>query len=107
MADLQPGLAHRLARVATHAWPQTAAGATPPEAGVRAARTPDSSGWRVDVRCLLSEGHRALDVAREVRSRVHSAAQAHLGEHHATDAVTVTVTVTGFIAEATSRLGAR
>ncbi|WP_258053384.1 hypothetical protein [Streptomyces sp. Ru72] len=107
MAGLQPGLADRLARAATHAWPRTATRATPPEAGVRAARTPDDSGWRVDVRCVLSEGHRALDVAREVRSRVLSAAQTHLREHHATDPVTVTVTVTGFIAKAPGPLGAR
>lgn len=107
VAGLQSGLAHRLARAATHAWPQTAARAAQPEAGVRAGRAPDGSGWHVDVRCVLSEGHRALDVAREVRSRVHSAARAHLREHHVTDAVTVTVTVTGIIAEASHHVGAR
>ncbi|MFF7974353.1 hypothetical protein [Streptomyces sp. NPDC007905] len=106
VAGLQPGLAHRLARAAAHTWSQTAARPTPPEADVRADRSPDGSGWHVDIRCILYEGHRALDVAREVRSRVHSAAQAHLSEERLTGPITVTVTVTGVIAEAPGPVGA-
>ncbi len=98
VACLQPRLARRLAGAASRPGPEAAAGLSPPEAGVRIDRAPDGSGWHVEVRCVLSEGHRALDVARNVHGRVRAAVASHLAAHGAPDAVTVTITVTGIAA---------
>ncbi|TKA01935.1 Asp23/Gls24 family envelope stress response protein [Actinacidiphila oryziradicis] len=94
VTHLQPGLAHRLAGAASRTWPDTAAALSPPAAGVRVDRPQDASGWHVEVRCVLSEGHRALDVARNVHARVRSAVVSHLAAQGAPDAIAVTVTVT-------------
>jgi uncharacterized alkaline shock family protein YloU len=94
VAHLQPGLAHRLAGAASRMWPDTAAALSPPAAGVRVDRPQDGSGWHVEVRCVLSEGRRALDVARNVRARVRSAVVSHLAAQGAPDTVAVTVIVT-------------
>ncbi|MBW8798155.1 MAG: hypothetical protein JF597_32575 [Streptomyces sp.] len=98
VAGLQPRLAHRLAAAALPTRPGTTAAHTPPEAGVRADRAPDGSGWHVEVRCILAEGHRALDTARSVHDRVQAAVVSHLAAHGAPEAVTVTVTVTRIVA---------
>lgn len=66
----------------------------PPEAGIRADRAPDGSGWRIEVRCVLAEGHRALDTARNVHDRVRTAVTSHLATHGVVEPVTVSVTVT-------------
>jgi uncharacterized alkaline shock family protein YloU len=91
VTGLPPRLAHRLAAAAASTGTYTASHRTPPEAGVRAERAPDGSGWHVEVRCALAEGRRALDVARNVHGRVRSAVISHLA---APEPVTVTVTVT-------------
>ncbi|MQY40807.1 hypothetical protein SRB17_88400 [Streptomyces sp. RB17] len=98
VAGLHSGLAHRLA----HAWTETTGRPSPPETGVRAEHAAGGSGWHIEVRCLLSEGHRALDVARSVRSGVRSAVLAHLTERSLVEPVTVTVTVTRIIASPTA-----
>jgi hypothetical protein len=90
VAGLQPRLARRLAAAAA----PTRADTTPPEAGIRADRAPDGSGWHIEVRCVLAEGHRALDTARNVHDQVRAAVISHLAGHGAPEAVTVTVTVT-------------
>ncbi|MER5977591.1 hypothetical protein ABT142_13825 [Streptomyces sp. NPDC001857] len=94
VAALQPRLARRLAAAAA----PTRADTTPPEAGVRADRVPDGSGWHIEVRCVLTEGRRALDIARNVHDRVTAALVTHLATHGAAEPVTVAVTVTGIAA---------
>ncbi|GHI02785.1 hypothetical protein AQI88_38220 [Streptomyces cellostaticus] len=90
VAGLQPRLAHRLAAAAaTRADPMPHR--TPPEAGIRADRAPDGSGWHIEVRCVLAEGRRALDIARNVHDQVRTAVISHLP---VPEPVTVTVTVT-------------
>jgi hypothetical protein len=90
VAALQPRLARRLAAAAA----PTRADTTPPEAGIRADRAPDGSGWHIEVRCVLTEGRRALDIARNVHDRVTAALVTHLATHGAAEPVTVAVTVT-------------
>ncbi|MFH9672576.1 hypothetical protein ACH4L5_09875 [Streptomyces sp. NPDC017405] len=89
VAALHPRFSHRLAVAAaparTGAVPHRAA----PEAGVRASRAPDGGGWRVEVRCVLAEGRRVLDTARDVHDRVAAAVLAHLTAHDAVERVTV------------------
>ncbi|MEV7684622.1 hypothetical protein ACFW1F_00360 [Streptomyces bungoensis] len=94
VAALQPGLARRLAAAAA----PTRADTTPPEAGIRADRAPDGSGWHIEVRCVLTEGRRALDIARNVHDRVTAALVTHLATRAAAEPVTVVVTVTGIAA---------
>ncbi|WP_460106675.1 Asp23/Gls24 family envelope stress response protein [Streptomyces sp. YKOK-J1] len=97
VVGLQPRLSHRLAAAAESARP----GALPhrtPEAGVLACRSPDGSGWHIEVRCVLSGGRRALDVARNVHDRVAEAVISHLAALDAVERVTVEVTVTGIAA---------
>jgi uncharacterized alkaline shock family protein YloU len=91
VSTLQPRLAHRLAAAAASTRTQPASRRPPPEAGVRAERAPDGSGWHIEVRCALAEGRRALDVARNVHGRVRTAVVSRLA---AREPVTVTVTVT-------------
>ncbi|MFI1836217.1 hypothetical protein [Streptomyces olivaceoviridis] len=94
VAALQPRLARRLAAAAA----PTRADTTPPEAGIRADQAPDGSGWHIEVRCVLTEGRRALDIARNVHDRVTAALVTHLATHGAAEPVTVAVTVTGIAA---------
>ncbi|MFD9659961.1 hypothetical protein, partial [Streptomyces mirabilis] len=94
VAGLQPRLAHCLAAAAAPTWTDTAAHRMPPEAGIRADRAPDGSGWRIEVRCVLAEGQRALDIARNVHDRVGAAVIAHLATHGVAEPVTIAVTVT-------------
>ncbi|MET9388154.1 hypothetical protein ABZY09_46080 [Streptomyces sp. NPDC002928] len=94
VAGLQPRLAHCLAAVAAPVRTDTAPHRMPPEAGIRADRALDASGWRIEVRCVLAEGHRALDTARNVHDRVRTAATSHLATHGVVEPVTVAVTVT-------------
>ncbi|MFE9448634.1 hypothetical protein [Streptomyces sp. NPDC006739] len=98
VAALQPRLAHRLAAAAAPARANTAPHRTPPEAGVRADRAPDGPGWHIEVRCVLTGGPRALDIARNVHDRVAAAVIAHLATHGVAEPVTVSVTVTGVAA---------
>ncbi|MET8678976.1 hypothetical protein ABZW18_15715 [Streptomyces sp. NPDC004647] len=94
VAGLQPSLGHRLADAAVHAQQTVGIPATPPEAGIRAERTPEAPGWHVEVRCILHEERRVLDAAREVREQVRSAVTAHLDRHGTPEPVTILVTVT-------------
>ncbi|MFD9094949.1 hypothetical protein [Streptomyces collinus] len=94
VATLQPRLARRLAAAAA----PTRADSTPSEAGIRADRAPDGSGWRVEVRCVLAEGRQALEIARNVHDRVTAAVGTHLATHGVAEPVTVAVTVTGIAA---------
>ncbi|WP_316778674.1 Asp23/Gls24 family envelope stress response protein [Streptomyces sasae] len=91
VTGLQPRLAHRLAAAAAPTRTHPVSHRTPPEAGVRAERAPDGPGWHIEVRCVLDEGRRALDVARTVHGRVRTAVISRLA---APEPVTVTVTVT-------------
>jgi hypothetical protein len=101
VAALQPRLARRLAAAAaptrTGASPHRA---PPPEAAVRADRAPDGSGWHIEVRCVLTEDRRALDIAQDVHDRVAFAAASHLAALGAAERVTVEVTVTRIAARA-------
>ncbi|MET8767408.1 hypothetical protein [Streptomyces sp. NPDC004658] len=94
VTGLQPRLSRRLAAAAA----PTLTGATPshtsPEAGIRADRAPDGSGWHVEVRCVLTKDRRALDVTQNVHDRVRAAVTSHLSALDAVERVTVTVTVT-------------
>lgn len=94
VAGLQP----RLAAAAAPTRASTAPHRTPFEADVRADRAPDGPGWHIEVRCALTGGRRALDIARNVHDRVAAAVIAHLATHGAAEPVTVSVTVTGVAA---------
>ncbi|MFD5547330.1 hypothetical protein OHU17_33815 [Streptomyces goshikiensis] len=94
VAGLQPRLVHRLAAAAAPTHPVTTLHPAPPEAGIRADRAPDGSGWHIEVRCVLAESHRALDTARHVHDRVRTAVISHLATHGVAEPVTTTVTVT-------------
>ncbi|GHD79966.1 hypothetical protein GCM10010317_101350 [Streptomyces mirabilis] len=94
VAGLQPRLARCLAAAAAATRTDTAPHRMPPEAGIRADRAPDGSGWRIEVRCVLAEGYRALDTARSVHERVRTAVSSHLATHDVAKPVTVAVTVT-------------
>ncbi|MFF3461993.1 hypothetical protein [Streptomyces sp. NPDC002619] len=91
---LQPRLAHRLAAAAAPTRAGTTPNHTSPEAGIRADRAPDGSGWHIEVRCVLAEGRRALDTARNVHDRVRTAVISHLAALGVPEPVTVAVTVT-------------
>ncbi|MGW7426803.1 hypothetical protein ACWGJB_43640 [Streptomyces sp. NPDC054813] len=95
VTGLQPRLAQRLAAAAAPTRTSTASHRTTPEAGVRAERAPEGSGWHIEVRCALAEGRRALDVARNVHGRVRTAVISHLATQ---EPVSVTVTVTRIVA---------
>ncbi|MFJ8022283.1 hypothetical protein [Streptomyces sp. NPDC096311] len=97
---LQPRLAHCLAAAAAPTRTDTMPHRMPPEAGIRADRAPAGSGWRIEVRCVLAEDHRALDTAKNVHDRVRTAVTSHLATHGVAEPVTVTVTVTRIAARA-------
>ncbi|MFJ6120022.1 hypothetical protein BX257_0151 [Streptomyces sp. 3212.3] len=94
VAGLQPRLARSLAAAASPTRPETTAQRIPPEAGVRTDPMPDGSGWHIEVRCILVEGHRVVEAARNVHDQVRAAVLSYLAAHGAPVAVTVTVTVT-------------
>jgi hypothetical protein len=96
VVGLQPSLGYRLASAAHTRQPPV----LPPEAGIRAERTPEAPGWHVEVRCILHEDRRALDTAREVRQRVRSAVTAHLSRNGQPEPVTILVTVTQTLSNA-------
>ncbi|MEV6053507.1 hypothetical protein [Streptomyces sp. NPDC052107] len=95
VAGLQPRLCHRLAAAAAPTRSDATLRRTSPEEGIRADRSPDGSGWHIEVRCVLSEGRRALDVAQNVHDRVGTAVISRLAALDAVERVTVEVTVTG------------
>ncbi|MXM66123.1 hypothetical protein GR925_22415 [Streptomyces sp. HUCO-GS316] len=88
------GLHPRLAAAASPTQPRTKAKRTPPEVDVRIDRAPDGSEWHLDVRCVLTPDHKALDTARNVHDQVRAAVLSHLAAHDAPQAFTVTITVT-------------
>lgn len=92
---LQPTLASRLARAAIRPGPGAGSDriASPPS-GIRIARDPDGSGWQVEVRCVLAEGRRAVDVARTVHDRVRTSLIPLVTAHEPRAALAVTVTIT-------------
>ncbi|MET7297036.1 hypothetical protein ABZS79_33910 [Streptomyces griseoloalbus] len=94
VAGLQPRFAHRLAAAAAPTRTDTTPHRTAPEAGVRADRAPDGSGWHIEVRCVLAGGRRALDIARIVHDRVEAAVVSRLAALGVVERVTVEVTVT-------------
>ncbi|MGP3998863.1 hypothetical protein [Streptomyces sp. 8N706] len=94
VVGLQPSLGYRLAGAAAHAQQTVGIPAAPPEAGIRAERTPHGPGWQVEVRCIVHEDRRTLDTARDVREQVRSAVTAQLARHDAPSPVTVLVTIT-------------
>jgi len=94
VVGLQPRLAHRLAAAAAPTRTDTTPHRTSPKAGIRADRAPDGSGWHIEVRCVLAEGQRALDTARNVHDRVRTAVISRLAALGVTERVTVEVTVT-------------
>ncbi|WP_329458030.1 hypothetical protein [Streptomyces sp. NBC_01497] len=51
-----------------------------PESGVRARRDGRTGAWLLEVRCVVDDGRRPLDTARDVREGVRSAVSAHLGD---------------------------
>ncbi|MBT2543111.1 Asp23/Gls24 family envelope stress response protein [Streptomyces sp. ISL-44] len=93
VSALQPGLADRLATVASRAQQAMGAASLLGEAGIRAEHTPEG-GWHVEVRCVVHEDRRVLDIAQQVREHVRTAITAHLAQHGTTAPVTVLVTVT-------------
>ncbi|MBT2452527.1 Asp23/Gls24 family envelope stress response protein [Streptomyces sp. ISL-43] len=93
VAALQPGLADRLAGAASRARHATGgAGTLPTEAGIRTERTSEGC-WHVEVRCVVHEDHRVLDVAQQVREHVRAAVTTLLGQHGTPAPVAVLVTV--------------
>lgn len=91
---LQPTLASRLARATSRHVPGAANnGVDLPLSGIRVARDPDGSCWQVEIRCVLAEGHRAVDVARTVHDRTRTSLIPLVTAHGRQD-LTVTVTIT-------------
>ncbi|WP_329471599.1 hypothetical protein OIE75_19485 [Streptomyces sp. NBC_01723] len=111
VAGLQPGLGRSLADAAHAAQGQHAPGtvAPAPGAGVRARYARDSGVWHVEVRCVLTEGRRALETARAVRARARAALHEQAvhadtsrygtdgGAHAATGDCVVAVTITRIV----------
>ncbi|MEU6811262.1 hypothetical protein ABZ920_20170 [Streptomyces sp. NPDC046831] len=93
-AGLQPRPVHRLAAAVAPTGRDPTPRTIPPEAGIRADRAPDGPGWHIEVRCVLTAGHRVLDTARNVHDRVRTAVTSHLAAHGGAEPVTVAVTVT-------------
>ncbi|MFF4498382.1 hypothetical protein [Streptomyces sp. NPDC001546] len=93
VAALQPVLADRLAAAAALVRHGSGAAAHPLVAGIRTERVRDD-GWDVEVRCVLYDGHRVVDVARQVREQVRAAVSAHLARLGSPATVSVRVTVT-------------
>ncbi|MFJ4776280.1 Asp23/Gls24 family envelope stress response protein [Streptomyces sp. NPDC088762] len=92
VAALQPVLADRLAAAASRL--RHGAGAAPqPVAGIRAERVSED-GWHVEVRCMLYDGRRVADVARQVCEHVQAAVTTHLVRLGSPATVSVRVTVT-------------
>ncbi|MGV9344444.1 hypothetical protein ACWDSD_06460 [Streptomyces spiralis] len=91
---LQPRLSRRLAAAAAPTLTDSTPYHTSPEAGIRADRAPGGSGWHIEVRCVLAEGRRALDVAQNVHDQVGAAVISRLAALDAVERVTVEVTVT-------------
>ncbi|MGW6356622.1 hypothetical protein ACWFR5_15820 [Streptomyces sp. NPDC055092] len=92
---LQPTLASRLARAASRATAGAAASRfASPLSGIRVVHDPDGSSWQVEVRCVLAEGHRAIDVARTVYDRTRASLTPLVTTHGTADTITVTVTIT-------------
>lgn len=91
---LQPTLASRLARAATRPVQGAADNRASPLSGIRVARCPDGSGWQVEIRCVVAEGHRAVDVARAVHDRARASLMPLVTAHETGKALTVTVTIT-------------
>jgi uncharacterized alkaline shock family protein YloU len=101
VVDLQPRLAHRLAAAATRTRTDTTPHRTLSESGIRANRAPDGSGWHIEVRCVLAEDQRVLDIARNVHDRVEAAALSYLAALGVAERVHVEVTVTRIAARHT------
>ncbi|MFC9083873.1 hypothetical protein ACFTY7_44325 [Streptomyces sp. NPDC057062] len=55
-------------------------------------RTEPLAGWHIEVRCVLIEGHRAVDAARNVHNQVRATVLSYLATHGAPVAATATVT---------------
>ncbi|MFG3162776.1 hypothetical protein ACGFY8_23250 [Streptomyces sp. NPDC048232] len=104
VAGLQPGLGRSLADAAhaahaAHAQHAPGADAAPaPGAGVRARYARDSGVWHVEVRCVLTEGRRALDTARAVRARARAAVN-----RQAPGGCVVAVTITRIVGDVRAR----
>ncbi|MFD0250280.1 hypothetical protein ACFVGX_05135 [Streptomyces sp. NPDC127113] len=104
VAGLQPGLGRSLADAAhaahaAHAQHAPGAAAAPaPGAGVRARYARDSGVWHVEVRCVLTEGRRALDTARAVRARARAAVN-----RQAPGGCVVAVTITRIVGDVRGR----
>ncbi|MEU6454764.1 hypothetical protein [Streptomyces sp. NPDC047065] len=101
VAGLQPGLGRSLADAAHAAHAQHAPGAAAapaPGAGVRARYARDSGVWHVEVRCVLTEGRRALDTARAVRARARAAVN-----RQAPGGCVVAVTITRIVGDVRGR----
>ncbi|MFB7669263.1 hypothetical protein ACFC1R_36025 [Kitasatospora sp. NPDC056138] len=90
VAALQPTLADRLAAATAAIRPTERSTHLP--AAVRVERLTATPGWRVEVRCMLHPGHRALDVARRVRERVRTTLTSNPTRQ--VDRIIVQVTVT-------------
>ncbi|MFF3467216.1 hypothetical protein ACWCQN_41945 [Streptomyces sp. NPDC001984] len=67
---------------------------TSPLSGIRVVRDPDDSGWRVEVRCVVADGHRAVDVARTVHDRTRASLVPLLTTYGNGRTLAVTVTIT-------------
>lgn len=95
---LQPTLASRLARAASRPVPEAADHRIgPPVSGVRVAREPDGSGWQVEIRCVLADGHRVVDVARTIHDRTRASLIPLITARGTEAALTVTVTITRIV----------
>lgn len=94
VAELQPSLGQSLAEAAVRVRQALGSAVRTSQAGVRADRTPRTGGWHVEVRCVLREDRRTVDVARDVHDHVRAAVLSHVTRRGAPGPVTVEVTVT-------------
>ncbi|MEU6758841.1 hypothetical protein [Streptomyces sp. NPDC046685] len=98
VAALQPVLADRLAAAAFRVRRGVGAAPRPAAPGIRVEPV-SGSGWHVEVRCILHEGGRVVDVARQVREQVRAAVSTHLIREGSPGPVAVRVTVTRVLAD--------
>ncbi|MEU9299641.1 Asp23/Gls24 family envelope stress response protein [Streptomyces sp. NPDC048269] len=98
VAALQPALADRLAAAASRVRHGAGTAPHPAATGIRVEHVPHI-GWRVEVRCIVHDGRRVADVARQVREHVRAAVTTHLSLHGSAPPVSVQVTVTRTVAD--------
>lgn len=96
VVELQPTLRQSLAGAATSVRQFVGSPAPSPEAGIRTETRAGTGDWHLEVRCVVTEDRRALDIARDVHDHVQAAVASHGAHRGSPPRITVTLTrITG------------